>query len=110
MENYDYEAAAGAIKIEDITSDETNRGILRKLKANDTEFDDLVVSEEEHYRDDRDYCPEDTRSLGWVGYYIGKNTYLRELILRPVRDFNNIIETLCRGVNCNRSIQKIAFQ
>ena len=32
MEGYDYEAAARTIKIEDITTDDTNREILRKLK------------------------------------------------------------------------------
>ena len=51
MEGYDFDAAASAIKIEDITRDENNRNILRKLKANDEEFDDLVVV---NSRDDDD--------------------------------------------------------
>ena len=113
MENYDYEAAAGTIKIEDITSNDTNRKILRKLKANDAEFDDLVVVSSRDDDDNNEYCPEDTRSLGWVGYYIGKNTKLQGLQLRlnPLRYFHNRadIEEFFRGVNCNRSIQKIHF-
>ena len=113
MEGYDYDAVASTIKVEDITSNDTNRKILRKLKANDAEFDDLVVVSSRDYDDNNEYCPEDTRSLGWLGYYIGKNTKLQGLILRlnPLRYFHNRadIEDFFRGVNCNRSIQEIHF-
>ena len=114
MEGYDYAAAAGTIKIEDITTDFTNRDILRRLKENDPEFDDLVVVSRRNYDDDiNEYCPEDPRSLGWLGYSIGENTKLQGLQLRlnPLRYFHNraVIEDFFRGVNCNRSIQKIHF-
>ena len=114
MEGFDYDAAASAIKIDDITTDETNREILRKLKENDPEFDNLVVCstrDEDDYRDDNEYCPQSAREMGWVGYYIGKNTTLQELYfnLNPFEDFSNSIELFCRGANSNRCIQKIGF-
>ena len=39
----DYEVAAGAINMEDITSDPHNQDILRRLKENDRGFHDLWV-------------------------------------------------------------------
>ena len=80
-DGYDYEAAAGTVKIAHITTDKTNQYILRQLLQNDPDFDKLVVVSRRNDDDDNEYCPEDTRSLGWVGYYIGKNTTLKELIL-----------------------------
>ena len=44
MEGYDYDAAARTVKIEDITSDETNRKILRQLNEDDPEFDRLCIN------------------------------------------------------------------
>ena len=95
MENYDYEAAAGTIKIEDITNDRTNREILRRLKANDAEFDDLVVivvSSRNWQRCNIEYLPTESHEFGWLGYYIGQNTKVKELHLRT---------NLCQGFNSN---------
>ena len=47
MEGYDYDAASSTVKIEDIVGGETKRQILRKLKENDTDFDELWVRKEE---------------------------------------------------------------
>ena len=45
-----------------------------------------------------------------MGYYIGKNTYLKKLQLaNPFQYFDNDIDAFFRGVNNNRSIQKISF-
>ena len=108
----DYDAAASTIKIEDITTDEINREILRKLKGNDPTFEKLRVYEERSSHLDNRYCPQGARDFGWLGYYIGQNTYLRKLILRSniFRGVNSsAIESFFRGVNSNRSIQKIRF-
>ena len=112
MEGYDYDAAASTIKIDDITSDKYNREILRKLKENDPGYVSLVVSKEGVARGCNEYEVEGARDLGWLGYFIGKNTKLQKLILRDTA-FGPIlaryIETFCRGVNSNRSIQEIVF-
>ena len=44
MEAHDYDAAAGAIKIKDITSVRTNRKVLRKLKNNDPNLKEWWVT------------------------------------------------------------------
>ena len=79
MEGLDYDAAASTIKIEDITSDPHNRNILRQIKANDPNFDELFVRKLRKRIDrseDKCFCPGGARELGWVGYYIGQNTNL----------------------------------
>ena len=73
MEGYDYDAAASTIKIEDITSNKINRDILRRLKEDDPEFDEVWVT---NARDDEfDYCPEGSLDIGWLGYFIGKKKH-----------------------------------
>ena len=112
MEEYnDYDAAAATIKIEDITTDKINRKILRQLKENGPDFDKVwVMSNRDVWGEEFRrycYCPEGAHDFGWLGYFIGKNTHLEEFLLRsnPFKIF--AIEPFCRGVNRNRSIQKI---
>ena len=116
MDEYDCNAAAGAVEIDNITADAINREILCKLKGNDPNFIKLYVS------DTRDglgenmqycYCPQNARDLKLLGYFIGENTILKEWKFdsNPFRDINNdAIESFCGGVNHNRSIEKIQFE
>ena len=68
MEGYDYDAAAGTVKIEDIATDEVNREILRRLKANDPNFVKLIVCNRiNRYEYDKCFCAGGARELGWVG-------------------------------------------
>ena len=106
--------AAPAIRIEDITNDETNRNILRRLKQNDPNLDMLVVTPTRryYYEDDAScpqYCPEGALDSGWIGYFIGKNTNLKGMALcaNPFDGFDN--EPFFRGLCANRSIQHIVF-
>ena len=93
------------IKINDITSNQTNQEIIHRLKKDDPKLKKLTVCAE-GARDGYCYYPEGARDLGWLGYYIGRNTILKELHLRS--GFNGGIH-FCRGVNCNRSIRKFSF-
>ena len=88
-----------------------NKGILRQLKENDPEFDDLVVCREEEYRGSNEFWAQNAHDLELLGYYIGKNTNLMELCLHSeiFHGFYNAIEPFFRGLNRNRSIQKISF-
>ena len=111
MEEYDYDAAASTIKIEDITSDKINQKILRRLKENIPNFVLKVQGNREGWAVNI-YRPEGAHDLGWLGYFIGKKSLLCELRLRsdPFRGLNNdAIEPFYRGINCNKSIQKICF-
>ena len=78
MEEYNYDALASTIKIEDITSDEQNQDIIRQLKENDPNRDLVCICDEDDAWSENDYCPVE-EEMGWLGYYIGKNTSLWRL-------------------------------
>ena len=78
--NNNYAALADTIKIEDITSCEQNQAILYRLKDNDPTLTDLSISLDSgssYY--DNIYIPRDEKDLGWLGFFIGKNTTLQDL-------------------------------
>jgi hypothetical protein len=106
MDGYDFDAVARTIKIEDITADEVNREILRRLKENDPEFDWIVVSRNRVSRSRGDaadefyYCPKGADEWRWLGYFIGKNAILEDLYLQlnPFEQFSTCaLETFILG-------------
>ena len=98
MEGYDHDAAARTIKIEDITTDRVNREILRRLKENYSDFERLVVvCHFGLYRRDDDYCFKSANEVKWLGYYIGKNTTLQELVLRENPYVSDMISSHSSG-------------
>jgi len=108
-----YDAQADTIKIEDITTDDTNRVILHRIKRNSGDDDYNHVLHIQNHHDDYDkhcidYVPEGAKDMGWLGYFVGKNNHLKELEL-----FNNIdidvLEPFIRGLNNNKSICKFNF-
>ena len=110
MEGYDYDAAARTVKIEDITSDETNQEILLKIKGKFRipTFVELYIDPGGTQRS-HCYVPGGAHDSGWLGYFIGKNTSLKALYLEsnPFEGFNGAIETFCEGVNSNRSLERM---
>ena len=102
MERYGYDAAARIIKIEDITTDKIDRKILRKLKENDPGFGRLWVSQI------NTYCPNGARDLGWLVYYIGPNTNLRELNLNNMHlSGGEIFQSLRSFLENNDNVSKL---
>ena len=104
-EEYNYDALANTINIEDITSNKTNRNILRLLKDNDPSFDMLrVCNTASGFLLSRSYIPEDGEDVGWLGYFIGRNTSLRwiDFDSKLIHDANFYL-----GLNRNQSIKKI---
>ena len=88
--------------------------ILRQLKENDPNFDKLwVQGNREGWAASRSccFCPKGASdlALGWLGYFIGKNTILKDFSLRSGR-FVSVakyhVKAFFRGISCNRSIQK----
>ena len=54
-----------------------------------------------------EYIPEDGEDMGWLGYFIGNNTSLKEFHFLTLA-INNP-KALCRGMNNNQSMMKIGF-
>ena len=109
--NNKYDALASTIQFKNITSDEQNQNILRRLKHNDPRFDKLWICNQDQIHDEFDFWPTNGKELGWLGYFIGGNTTLQRLTicstLPPSCD--NGIEDFRRGLARNKSIRKIFF-
>jgi len=100
-----YAALADTIKIEDITSNDINQTILRRLKDNiSIHYSDklhLIKGDQDH----NDYILDDGEDIGWLGYYIGQNTTLQSLnFYQPIDN-----ESFFKEISCNTSIQKVYF-
>ena len=102
------ESITSTRKIEDIISNERNQEILRRLKDNDPEFDHLWIAASG--RHDNIFCPTNGEELGWLGYYIGKNTTLNELFVFAVPPLCDAgFEDFRREMGRNKSIRSIQF-
>ena len=120
MTTHMYDAQANSIKVEDITTNESNRMILKRMRRNkDTNIFTLYIqnrhSTEEGYNE---YVPEGAKDMGWLGYFIGKSNDLEELdinadaeviepLLRGVT--TDVIKPFFSGVSSNKSIRKLKF-
>ena len=98
-----YAALADTVKIEDITSDEPNQEILRKLKNNDESFDKLYILSDA--TETNEYIPIDGEDIGWLGYYIGQNTNLQGLYFYETIDNESFFKEMC----CNTTIKNVHF-
>ena len=79
----------GALAIADVTSDEINAGILRRLKDNDPDLDEFWIGGEDTERGNADDAypvfdveDEDERSMGVLGYYLGRCTHVTGLTMQ----------------------------
>jgi len=112
MTTHMYDAQANSIKIEDITTDESNRMILKRMRRNkDTNIFTLYI--QDHLSDDvgyNEYVPEGAKDMGWLGYFIGKSNDLEELYINDVDTSNiDVIEPFFSGLTNNRSIHTLNF-
>ena len=102
----DYAALANTINIDDITSDDTNRDVLRSLKNNDPEFEQFCITDERGEEDEDAYYPIDGEDIGWLGYYIGNSIYLREVTFFQTIDTES---SFYKEMSNNRSIEGVDF-
>ena len=116
--NKKYDALAGTMNIEDISSNDDNQEILRRLKENDPTFTNLCICNQNQIEDEFefcpnkfDFCPTNGEELGWLGYFMGGNTTLQRLTIWSTLppSCNAGVEDFRRGLGRNRSIRKLSF-
>ena len=110
-----YDAQADTIDVDDITTNSNNRIVLRLIKRNiEASKSNSLWIQNRHGNIGNIYCPEGAYDMGWLGYFVSKNDYLKDLHICPftpasgasVRD---VIEPFFRGLNHNKSIEGIHF-
>ena len=110
-----YEAQADTIDVDDIATNSNNRIVMRRMKNNVADNSKLLWIQNEHDVDGEDcvdYVPEGANDMGWLGYFVGKNEHLEEVVIycfiptsgSSVRD---VMEPFFRGISHNKSIQEI---
>ena len=114
MELHMYDAQANTVNIDDITTNEQNKKVLRRLRNNNAadfneELQNLWIRDVDE--DDDDYRPDGAHDMGWLGYFIGRCDYLQKLYIRDFDDYSiDVLEPFLRGVQLNKSIQVIDFE
>lgn len=111
------EAQAAAIEIEDITFDEGNKCLLRRLRDNDPRLTSVFIEEEGPGGDDG--CDYRFNGHGhvhqskWLGHFLGKNLHVKHMYLcgSPFHSRESgaeeMIESICSGLRHNESIQSL---
>src|SRR6056300_563962 len=106
-----YEAHAQTVNLEDITSSDDNAAILQKIRADDPGFISLGIKGE--YPDDEDdFIIRREDDMGWLGYFVAKNSTLKYLCI-DIYDECDFLSMLDRfgvfieGPNRNQSIEEI---
>ena len=115
-----YDAQAGSIKVKDIATNDNNRIVLNRIKRNraDDNNKELLYIQNEHDENGEDcvdYIPEGAHDMGWLGYFVGKNNHLKELIIRDVdppsgASVAEVLEPFLMRVGRNKSITKLAIR
>ena len=111
-----YDAQVGTIKIEDITTVDTNRSVLRRIQRNSDGDRKVNLYITSHVYDDEeggdsitiDYIPEGAKDMGWLGYFIGENNSLEKLCISEIEGYGiDTFKSFFRGVSHNKSIKEL---
>jgi len=111
-----YDAQASSINVDNIATKDNNRVILRRIKRNIDEDTALYIQNhhDEQGEDCIDYVPEGAYDMGWLGYFMGRNDYFKELYFRTFTptsgaSVEGVLEPFLRGLNNNKSIEKLDY-
>ena len=112
-----YDAQADTINVDDIATNSNNRIVLRRIKRNNEDDTNELWIQNEHDKDGEDcvdYVPEGADDMGWLGYFVGKNQHLEDLMIEtfiPTSEANYrlVMEPFLRGISRNKSIREISF-
>jgi len=103
-----YDAQVDTITMEDISNDHNNKVILHRIKRNSNHENNKLYIQ--HQREEGEYVPAGAYDMGWLGYFVGKNEHLEQLYFGPFASVDmEVIQPFLRGVNNNKSINKLNF-
>jgi hypothetical protein len=105
-----YDERAETVDLTEITSSDKNADILRMLRDNDPKMEWLSIC-----RHDYDsvfglvyyFFVQEGDDLGWLGYLIGRNTTLRNLLIDNMPEYSEQITALFKGIEKSKFIQHL---
>ena len=113
MEDLMYDEQADSIKIEDITNDDQNRAVLKRIKRNEKGDHFTLEIHENQHDDDEDiitYVPEGAKDMGWLGYFVGKSDCVEGLCINGFNGLSiDIFKPFIMGVSRNKSIYTLEY-
>ena len=110
MNSYaEYDARIGSIKWKEISMWKENRSVLLQLKNNDRNLTRLKVGGDCHWESDYVFYNKN-EDLGWLGYYMRKNSRLKELTFLRERVPNAQFSLFFQGLAANTSLESIHFR
>ena len=98
-----YDEHAQNVDLDDITSSVNNAEILQMLRDDDPGLSDLWITQQHNFEDA--FFLQGGNDLGWLGYFIGRNTKLRNL--RIYCTYMQQITALLRGIEQSKSIREL---
>jgi hypothetical protein len=101
-----YKEHAQDVRLEDITSSEQNKNIIRRLRDGDSDLTALYVIDDERNGDSNEFTIERGDDLSWLGYFIGESRMLKKICISCEMPENALVEGVCR----NRSIQSLEIE
>jgi hypothetical protein len=106
--------SAQEVKLEDITSSARNAEILRRVRDDlplieETEIESLIIAGND-CDDGETFVVKEYDDWGWLGYFIGKSTQIRDLALCCLPEEEDEVDAFMEGVKRNRSIALIAIK
>ena len=105
------------VKLEDITSFEEDAEIFRKLRDNDPNFTSISLHGPPYggCDQDNDFGIGDNDDMGWLGYFIGRSSQLKDLTIfisnyPSSRSLSlSKIDALAQGISLNKSISSLTI-
>ena len=106
-----YTESAQVVKLEDITSSARNAEILRRLRDDlplieertEIKLEGLIIADED-YDYTNNFVVKEYDDWGWLGYFIGKSTQIRDLGLYYLPEDEDDMDAFMEGFKRNRSI------
>jgi hypothetical protein len=69
-----YKEHAQDVRLEDITSSEQNKNIIRRLRDGDSDLTALYILDDERNGDiSNEFIYQEADDLGWLGYFVGES-------------------------------------
>ena len=93
-----YAALERELIITDVISHGNSAEIMQMVKDNDPKFTELYTGNDVAIGD---YEPSGEYDMGWLGYFVGKNTVLKKLNVNA-DGITSELNAMCRGLSNNK--------